>query len=194
MKNQLFVAAIAYFLVLFGGCKEKEKETETKLFISAPSIIDGQVKDIDTSLYSIIKINYRDSISSDTEYIPREDFRLLAKDFLDMPELSPKKYVEENIPGPTDGLSTVSYRPIDPTREEIQRVDFIIDPTLAETGKSVVKTIYIDRGFLNKDSSVQKRLLWQMDKSFQVAITRQLPGKPETNTTFRVIWNDEENP
>jgi hypothetical protein len=194
MKNRVIFVLTGCLILVFSGCKGKDKKAEKSSFISALSIIEGQIKDIDTSLYTIIKINYRDSITQDTEYIPREDFRLVAKDFLTLTDLPPGRFREENIPGPTEGLSTISYLPINPGKEEIQRVDFIIDPDLAEIGKSVVKTIYIDKGLSNKDSSVQKKLLWQMDKRFQVITSRQLQGQPETNSTFSVIWNDEENP
>jgi hypothetical protein len=195
MKNRFIFILAGCLAVIFSCCKAKEKKkSEKSSFISALSIIEGQIKDIDTSLYTIIKINYRDSITQDTEYIPRENFRLVAKDFLALTDLSPERFSEENVPGPTERLSTISYKPVNPEKEEIQRVDFIIDPDLAETGKSVVKTIYIDKGISNKDSSVQKKLLWQMDKRFQVTTSRQLRGQPETNSTFSVIWNDEENP
>lgn len=194
MKNRFIFILACCLIVIFISCKGKEKKAEKSSFISALSIIEEQIKDIDTSLYTIIKINYRDSITQDTEYIPREGFRLVAKDFLNLTDLSPNRFMEENIPGPTEKLSTISYKPVNPDKEEIQRIDFIIDPDLALIGKSVVKTIYIDKGISNKDSSVQKRLLWHMDRSFQVTTSRQLPGQPETNSTYSVIWNDEENP
>lgn len=194
MKNQKILALMACFILFLIACKTKEKKAEKNNFIPAQSIINDQLKDIDTALYTIIRINYRDSTHSDTEYIRREDIRLVSKDFLDLPELSPEKYTEENIPGPAGNLSTISYKPIQPGKEDVQRLDFIIDPDLADIGKSVIKSIYIDRGFSNKDSSMQKRMLWLVDKSFQVSITRQLPGQPEINTRYRVIWNDEENP
>jgi hypothetical protein len=196
MKNQfLLVLTVCCMAIIFSDCKGKEKKTEKSSFISALSVINGQLKDIDTSLYTIIKVNFRDSITSDTEYIPRENIRMVAKDFLDINDLSPERFTEENIPGPTERRSTFSYKPIDPAKEEIQRVDFIIDPGMASEGKNVIRTIYIDKNISNKDSSVQKKLLWQIDKSFQVTIIKQLPGRPETNSTFRVTWNDdEENP
>ena len=194
MKNRFVFILAGLLIVIFTGCKGEGKKAEKKTFISARSIINDQLKDIDTSLYSIVKVNCRDGDHSDTEYIRREDIRLAAKDFLDLPDLSPEEYTEENIPGPTDNLSTISYKPIHPDKEDIQKLDFIIDPDMADIGKNVIKSIYIDRGFSNKDSSVQKRMLWQVDKSFQVSISRQLPGQPEINSTYRVTWNDEENP
>jgi hypothetical protein len=193
MKKQNLTVAITCLLIVFWSCKEKEPETQKEPFISAKAIITEQIKHIDTSLYSIIKVDYIDSSRSDTEYIKRENFRLFAKDFLELPELSKKKFKEENIPGSANTLPTISYTPIDPDKEEIQRLYFMIDPDLADEGKSVVKTIYVDRSFTNRDSAVQKILLWQMDKSFQVTTIRQLPGQPETTSTYKVIWNEEDD-
>jgi hypothetical protein len=193
MKRKSLPVVVACYLLIFWGCKGKETETQKEPFISAKSIITEQVKHIDTSLYSIIKVTYKDSTHSDTEYIKREEVRLFAKDFLELPEISKKKFTEENIPGSDNTLPTISYTPIDPDKEEIQRLYFMIDPGLADKGKSVIKTIYIDRSFTNRDSAVQKILLWQMDKSFQVTTIRQLPGQPETTSTYKVIWNEEDD-
>jgi hypothetical protein len=193
MKKQYLLRIIACFFLIFSGCKGKETEKQKDLFIPAKSIIIEQVNHIDTSLYSIIKVTYRDSTYGDTEYIRREEVRALARDFLELPELTKKKFTEENIPGSADNLPAISYKPINPVKEEIQRLYFIIDPGLAETGKNVIKTIYIDRSFENKDSSVRKILLWQMDKSFQVTTNRLLPGQRETSSTYKVIWNQEDD-
>jgi hypothetical protein len=193
MKRKNLPVVFAFCLIISWCCKGKKTEEQKELFISAKAIITEQVKHIDTSLYSIIKVTYKDSTHSDTEYIKREDVKLFAKDFLELPEISKKKFIEENIPGSSNTLPTISYTPIDPDKEEIQRLYFMIDPGLADQGKSVVKTIYIDRSFTNRDSAVQKILLWQMDKSFQVTTIRQLPGQPETTSTYRIIWNEEDD-
>jgi hypothetical protein len=129
---------------------------------------------------------------SDTEHIRREDVRLYARDFLDLPDLSKKKFTEENIPGPTEKLSTITYKPIQAEQEEVQRIDLVIDPALAGTGQSVIRSIFIDKGTSNKDSAVQKKLLWRVDRSFQVTTIRQYKGLDETTDTYKVIWNEDE--
>jgi hypothetical protein len=193
MKNQILILLFGIAIITLPACKEKKGEKQKGAFIPVLSIIKGQVNHIDTSLYSIIKVTYRDSMPADTEYIRREDIRLVAKDFLELPELSKKKYIEENIPGPTDNLSTFTYRPIHPEKEDIQRVDLVIDPGLAETGQNVIKSIFIERGFSNRDSSIQKKMLWRIDKSFQVTTISQKEGREETTHTFKVVWNEDEN-
>src|SRR5206468_6928722 len=51
------------------------------------SFLKGQVKDIDTSLYRIIKIETVNN-KIDTEYIKREDFKKYAREFTDLPDIT----------------------------------------------------------------------------------------------------------
>src|ERR1043166_9497879 len=80
-------------LVIFVGCKQKEK-TEKEKFYPILSIIKSQVAHIDTSLYSIRRIEYIDSSHSDTTYIKREDFKAAAHDFLSVPDIADPKYAD----------------------------------------------------------------------------------------------------
>src|SRR5688572_15520522 len=89
MKQLTSIFLIAFFLL---SCKNKEKEPgEKKSFISVLSLIEQQVAHVDTSLYSIVKIEFADSLHIDTTYIPREKFREVAADFLSIPDLSDPK-------------------------------------------------------------------------------------------------------
>jgi len=176
---------IAGLMLVIWSCKSKDKGES---YLPVSSIIGAQIKDIDTSLYTIIKITYVDTIRSDTSYVRREEVRELAKDFLTLPEMSKKSYTEENIPGPTNGVSTFTYKPIHPEKEDLKQIDMIIDPSVEGETKTKITTIIIDRLFANRDSSVEKKLLWEMDKSFQVTTIKQLPGQPETYSSYKVIW------
>jgi hypothetical protein len=190
MKKQQAGTIIASILLLFWCCHDKEKPES---FLPVNLIIKGQVNHIDTSLYTIIKVTYVDTLRSDTAYVRREEFRELAKDFLTIPELSKKSYTEQNVPGPTDGVSTFTYKPVHPEKEELKQVDVIIDPSLEVQGKSQITTIIVDKLFFNRDSSVEKKLLWQLDRSFQVTTIKQLPGQPEVYSSYKVIWSGLDN-
>src|ERR1044071_495268 len=90
------------FCLLIVSCKQKNQSDGNKeTFFPLLSFIKSQVAQIDTSLYSIKKIISIDSIHSDTVFVPREEFRNLAKDFLDLPDLTEKKfkdrYIEEKL-------------------------------------------------------------------------------------------------
>lgn len=180
--------------VLSSACKEKEKEDEKK-FISVLSLIEKQVAHIDTSLYAITKYVIKDSLHIDTLYIPREEFRSVAKDFLEIPDLSAKKvakrYKEETRYDELLNRVIISYIPLNPEKEEIQKQEILVTPNIATGDK--VNTILISRVINNRDGFLQKEMLWQMDKSFQVVTSTQKPGQAEVITTTKVTWNEEDD-
>ena len=191
--KQYFQLILA-FVILSSACKEKEKEDEKK-FISVLSLIEKQVAHIDTSLYAITKYVIKDSLYIDTLYIPREEFRSMAKDFLEIPDLSAKKvakrYKEETRYDELLNRVIISYIPLNPEKEEIQKQEILVTPNIATGDK--VNTILISRVINNRDGFLQKEMLWQMDKSFQVVTSTQKPGQPEVITTTKVTWNEEDD-
>jgi HD superfamily phosphohydrolase len=190
MKNYLLLLLAA--VIILPACKQKKKETEKK-FISVLSLIEQQVAHVDTALYSIMKIVYTDSLHSDTTYIRREDFRSEAKEFLEIPDLSNRKvasrYKENASYDETLNRVVIMYTPENPDKEEIQKQEILITPNTA-TGDQV-NNIIINRVVSNRNGFLQKNMLWQMDKSFQVVTTTQKPGEPEITTTLKVTWNED---
>jgi hypothetical protein len=176
----------------FIACKQKEKTDEEKFF-PVLSFIQSQVADIDTSLYSIRKLVYIDSLRTDTVYLPREQFREAAKDFLSIPDISSSKYddryTEEKQFDETMNRVMLTYTPLKPEKEEIQRQEVLIKP---DPAGDKITNIIINRIVNTKDSSVQKRLLWKVDESFQIITTKQLNGQPETTSTVKVVWGENE--
>ena len=193
MKKNLFLLIIISALLLPGACKQKKKEKPAEdRFFPVLSFIRSQVAHIDTSLYPIRKLVYVDSTRTDTLFVKREQFRELASDFLRLPDLSDSKfedrYIEKKTFDTTLNRVILILEPVKPEKEEIQRQEVLIRPD--NTGDRVT-SIIIDYLLSSKDSLVQKRMLWQVDKSFQVITTRQLPGQAETITASKVIWNEE---
>lgn len=192
MKTYLFF--LCYFLLLILSCKQKPKEEEKK-FISVLSLIEKQVAHIDTSLYAITRVVYSDSLHSDTAYIRREDFRSVAKEFLDIPDLSEKKvakqYMEETRYDELLNRVIITYKPINSDDGEIKKQEIQVTPDLATGDK--VNNIIINRVINNRDGFLQKDMLWQIDKSFQVVTTTRQPGQPEKITTTKVTWNEDNN-
>ncbi len=187
----IFLSAI---LLMPSACKQKKIENNEKFF-PVLSFIRSQVVSVDTSLYSIKKIVYTDSLNSDTEYIKREAFRVLAKDFLDIPDIADKKsssrFVEERSFDETLNRVILSYKPIDPDKEELQKQEVLITPDVATGDK--VTSIIIEKVISDSNGFLQKNMLWQVDQSFLVTTTRQKPGQPETITTLKVTWNERDN-
>lgn len=182
-------------LIIVTGCKSKDKEPP-KNFISVLSLIEKQVAHIDTSLYSIVKVETRDSLHSDTSYIKREDFRAVAKEFLEIPDLSDpkvaKRYKEENRYDELLNRVIITYTPLKPEKEEIQKQEILVTPNVASGDK--VNNIIIERVINTRDGFLEKKMLWQTDKSFLITTTSQKPGEPEIITTTRVTWNEDDTP
>ena len=132
MKKILVLLTL--FVAVLYSCKQ-DKKPAGKPFISVPSIIRAQVKQIDTSLFVIRKIVTVDS-TSDTSYVRREDFAAEAKDFLELPDLADPKIgkdfkqdsviYEEML-----NLVILTYRP---SKKEslIQKEEVLITPSLIE--------------------------------------------------------------
>ncbi len=181
-----------FLIVLISSCKEKET-TPKEDFFPVLSFLKSQVAKVDTSLNSIRKYVIVDSLTTDTLYIPREQFRDIARDFLAIPDLSESKYkdryVEEKIFDEMLNSGLLTYTPIKPEKEQIQRQEVMIRPGPSE---DKITNIIINLSVDTKDSSVQKRMLWKVDQGFQVTTTRQLAGQPETTRTEKVIWGENE--
>lgn len=179
-------------ITLVMGCKGKKEEPHEPFF-PVLSFLNSQVAHVDTSVYSIRKFVVVDSLRTDTVYIPREEFKEAARDFLSLPDIAAasfaKRYKEEKSFDETLNRVRLSYRPVDPKEEEIQSQEVLIKP---DPSGDKISNIIINSFRETKDSSVEKKLLWNADESFQVVIIKQLPGKPETTTTFKVAWGENE--
>lgn len=176
-----------FILLFLLACNHKKKEG----FFPVLSYIKSQVAKVDTSLYPIIKITWLDSVRKDTQYIKREEFSSLAKDFLEMPDLTQKKYqslyTEEKFFD--EGLNRVVFtcKPIKTDTATIQQQETQIAPD--PTGDKV-KSFFIDLMLSNKDSLIEKKMLWKVDESFQVATIIQKPGQVQTTHIMKVAWNE----
>ena len=176
-------------LLLLLACSNKKKEKEG--FFPVLSYIKSQVAQVDTSLYPIIMITWQDSVHTDTTYVKREEFRDLAIDFLDIPDLTEKKYqslyTEEKFFD--QGLNRVVFtcKPKKTDTAMIQQQETQIAP---DPSGDKVKSFFIDLIVPNKDSSVEKKMLWKVDESFQVATIVQKPGQPEITRIIKVAWNE----
>ena len=186
-KSGLYLSATLLFLL---SCTSKKKEPEVK-FISAISIIAEEIGRVDSSLSSIIRYDFIDSTRTDTTFIHRDDFRRAAEDFINLPDISSDKlkhfYTEEKLFD--EQLNTVIYTYLlNPgEKQPITRQELLITPTL---GDNRVKSIFIDYYLETRDSSIQKKLLWQNERSFQVTTIRQYLGQPEKVSTTKVTWNE----
>lgn len=191
----LYACILACFLIAACDNKKNDKNEPEKNYVSILSLVRGQVAHIDTSLYSIVKVVTTDTLPPDTTFINRQDFSKEAKDFLDIPDLGDPKVAARFLKQPTVYDSSmdrviISYLPVNDNTEEYKKQEIWVKPDLANGDN--VQTIIINRIVSNRDGYLEKKLLWMMDRSFQIVTLSQEPGKPEKVTTTKVTWNDSE--
>ena len=185
--KQILSVSVILFVTCLAACKSKDKQTK-EAFFPILSFIKSQVAHIDTSLYQITKLTSIDS-TWDTAYIRREDFRKYAGDFLQLPDLSDKKfagkYDESKFFDASLNRAIITYTPKD-KEQEIQREEVMIEPN-SETGDKV-KNIIVDKLINSKESSIKKRMLWNVDESFQVTTIIQQQGREDSTNTIKIQW------
>ena len=169
------------------ACKQNDKRGPD--FFPALSFIQSQVKNVDTSVYPLLKIVTVGS-QKDTVYLRREDFRKEAHDFLSLPDITARKwrkiYTETKMYDEDLNRVVLTYTRID-EEAEIRRQEVTIEPSTQNGDR--VKSIYIDEWLNEGDSTVQKRMTWKVDRGFQVVYITQKKGQPEKTETKEVTWN-----
>lgn len=190
MKFMYFLPALILWPAF--SCRTGKKEEEKK-YVAVRSLIEEQVKHVESSFYSIVQVVTVDSLAPDTSYIHRDQFRQAASEFLSIPDLSHPKtarlYNEE--PARYDemlGRVIITYTAKDPEKAEYPGMELMVTPNPASGDK--VNNIMVTRTISSRDSFVHKKLLWQMDKSYLVTALVQKPGEPEKTVTTRVSWNE----
>jgi hypothetical protein len=181
------ISALLLFLV---SCKTKENaDPSATNFFPVSSFLGSQVAMVDSSLNSIMKITTMDG-KSDTTYLKKEEFRSQAADFLSLPDLSSDelkdKYTETKLYDQELKRVVLNYTPKEPNAP-IRRQEVIIETGLNAGDK--VETIYIDQLLENGDSTVQKRLTWQVDRYFQVVTISNTNDTTEKIKILRLVWN-----
>jgi len=172
-----------------GKVKKKENKHATEDFFAVLPYMQAQVKNIDTSLYRITKIETVDGVS-DTTVIPRESFRDYAKDFITIPDISNEEnkdnYSVSNSYDADLQSTLLTYMATDPN-EEIQRETVMLDPDPAG-GVSNVSTVIIKRYQPSKDSTVEKDMTWYVNSHFQVVTKIHKANQPEKIKILQVKW------
>jgi len=185
MKNYLTIAAL--IAILFTACKGK-KEVKQESPISVLSIIKGQINHLDSSLYGITKFE-TDGNTTDTTYLKREEIRKFAAPFLSLPEIADKNYYENYteerlIDAQQETLNITSTAKNENT--EIQKQIIVI--TLSDVSNGKVQSIFIDRYIPSKDSTIEQKLFWEMDKYFSIGSIIEKENKPEKTRFTKVVW------
>jgi hypothetical protein len=189
-KPFTFLLIGTLFLISCKNKKAESTEEASGAYFPVLSYIKSQVAHVDSSLYRIIKVVQKDSVTRDTIYLKREEFKQAARDFLSIPDISSgdlkDEYTESKNYDQDLELVALNYMPKEPD-QEITRQEVMIKPS-NEGDK--VQSIFINRNINAEDSTVQKILFWEVDKKFKVVTLVQKPNAPEKKITEEVIWND----
>jgi len=189
--KKIYWLILALSLAFYFSCKGKQKND----FLPVLSFLQSQVRHVDTTLYSIIKAEKTGTDSTwDTSYVKREDFRKLANDFLDIPDLTNfslgKKYKEERIYDDQMNRVIIVYTPVRGD-QEIIREELVVGP--GDTAFDKMKSVIIEKIKDYKDSSIHQHLLWQTNEKFQVVTIIEKNGQPVSTKTMEVTWNKRED-
>jgi hypothetical protein len=186
MKKLFFCAVV---LLLITACKNKKKNAEdNSQYFPILSFLKSQVAQVDTTLFAIKKLVKRDS-TWDTIYVRREDFRKEVTPFLEIPDLTDKKYkddfTETKIFDESLNKAILTYTPID-ADEATRREEVVIQPDMQNGDK--VYSIYATQSFVKKDSIIQKNLFWQVDNYCEMITIAQKKDGKEKVEHIRIIW------
>jgi hypothetical protein len=194
--NKLLSLLLIGFITTIISCKGKKTESvSNNSLIDVVSIIKAQIKHVDTSLFSIIKLEWADTTHTDTTYIKREDFEAVAKDFLQLPELSnpkiAKDYKQESRYDSLTRKVIISYFPKE-DKNEIRKIELMASvDEIGKDGNNKVTNILVEKGKTDRNGSLIQKMYWNADRNFSIISFSQLPGQPEKTTTTKVIWNDD---
>jgi hypothetical protein len=192
MKRTGFVALLLLFFFAHCGPKKSAQAGADTVPFPVVSYLQSQVRHVDTSLYSIVKIRKANGVT-DTAYLRREDFKTAAVDFLSLPDISSEewrgKYAETKLYDEDLKKVVITYEPKDKKEDNrITRQDVIIEP--GSGAGDQVQTIYIETVLNNKDSAVQKKMTWNVNRSFQVIKLINRKNQPEAVETMDITWSD----
>lgn len=189
-RSGLFVLLLT---TVFIACRNKDKsKKDDSGFFPVLSFLQSQVRHVDSSLYSIEQISKKEGIK-DTSYIKREDFKIAAQDFLFLPDIAAsnlkKEYLETKLYDEDLKKVVLSYAPKNKEMTDgIVRQDVLIEPD-AGAGDQV-QTIYVETVLSKADSTVLKRMTWNVDKNFQVLRIINKKGQPEKVEVTDVNWTN----
>jgi hypothetical protein len=186
MKNYLIISALA--IILFSACKDKE-DLKKEAPISALSIIKGQLKKFDSTIYAFTKYE-RVGDKTDTAYLRREEVKKIAEIFLSLPEIADekyhKRYTEEKIVDAEQQTLSITSTLKDGVNSEIQTQMLIID--MADLSNGTISRIFIDSYKNSGDSSIGKKLYWEIDKYFTILTSIEKENQPEKTHYTKIEW------
>jgi hypothetical protein len=194
MKNyRLLILAISYLFLACHNNDEKvntQKQEEKKDFFPIADYIKSEINYVDSMPLGIIKYNIRNG-KTDSVFIKTDEFDQLAQEFLPTElkdSIFEKNFTETSFLDQTTQLLTFTYSTKNSTIQ-LQRVDVLATPS---NGFDKVKSVYMEKNFIRKDTSVTMKMYWRAKKSFQIISILQPTNQQPVTKQLKVVWDNFE--
>jgi hypothetical protein len=186
---KIYTGALVLLFALT-NCKSKQKNKEPKNFIDVTTYMNGQLRYFDTVPFAFLKLTRKDTVFTDSQYIPKEQVKEIVKQFL-VKEIE-KGNFEENFEETTFGDATLhtvtlTYNSTN-KKSDVERIDVYINPD-----EELIHQVYMVRKKEQGDSVITQQLLWRHNKSFTLITSVINHQKEEKIITEKVIWDERED-
>lgn len=169
---------------------QKEEVQKAEIF-PVKSYFEEQLHLVDSLKLPVVKYTTVDR-KTDTSLITTSEFTALAKEFMEPDITSPSLshfyketgFADQSIPNVTFTYSTLKKD------LEIQRMDVVIQPNPVLDDK--VKSVYLEKTGVSKDTSILKKMYWKSNKFFQIITFKQSGSASSIVSQVKVAWDDYE--
>jgi hypothetical protein len=170
---------------------EKAAPAEQSNIFPVYSFFTEQIRDVDSLRLPTVKYSSTGAMK-DTAAISLEEFKQLANEFLESDISNPSlrqdyketSFADQSIPSVTFTYSATN------SSLPVKRMDVLLDPSPVADDK--VKTVYIEKQQVIKDTVIVKKLYWRSHKNFQIVTSKQVVGKPEVVSHVKVAWDNSD--
>ncbi len=192
-----FFISLLFIAVISTQCKQKNTKAidnvvnDSTKFFPVNNFIQADIDDVIKTPYFIYKLTeYKPSLKKDSAVISREDFKLLANQFLQKNIATPElkySYRETVFHDLSTKSFTITYSALN---HELPVQNVLI---LLNDSTNKLNRVFILCSSNKTDSSVTEQFNWKAGKSFQ--INRSIKRKDGTSLEEHnaVIWNDKPN-
>lgn len=193
-----FLACCTVSLLLLPACKGKNEKPEVpaEQFFPVSAYLKGEISRMDKSLNSFYKIETSEG-KTDTVPISSAEAQRLAADFYTLPDISSDRLKNDYVVTHTydDALNAFVFLFTTAENHLVQREDVVLDPQPDAKGNYPILSIFAMVQEARGDTAIQKNLLWEAGKRYQVT-TVSRAGETEQTKKLQVVWNgfDRQNP
>ena len=167
---------------------DSAKAEEKKDYFPVTDYIKSEISYVDSLPLRIVKYSIRNG-KKDSVFLNPAEFDQLAQQFLD-PSMEKavfeKNFTETSFMDQTSQSVTFTYSRKD-NQPGIRRIDVLASPDI---GIDKVKSVYIEKTVVSKDSSIVQKMYWKSRRNFQVVTLS--PSSPQPPSQLKVVWDDRD--